>query len=179
MNPIYEPREDSELIGKCISEYAKGKKVLDMGTGSGYLADIAARYAIEVIAADINPKAIEYARLHHPLPNVTYILSDLFKNIQGKFDLILFNSPYLPSEEGIVDLALDGGPEGWEVIAEFLRQAREHLARDGIILLLFSSLTKQEKVDQLIDDNNMKAKCVAKSRLFFEDLFVYEIKQKN
>ena len=144
-----------------------------MGTGSGYLASIAARYGGEVIGADVNPKAVAYAREHHPLPNVRFVLSDLFSEISGEFDLILFNSPYLPSEEGVSDL--DGGPEGNEVIIRFLKEAKKHLAKEGVILLLFSSLSKRDVVDASLKKEGYTFSCIATSHAFFETLFVYEI----
>lgn len=177
MQPVYEPREDSELLASCLRNYeGKLHRVLDMGTGSGFLAGIIAERADEVVAADLNPAAVAYASSHHPLPNVRYVHTDLFAQIEGSFDLIIFNSPYLPSEEGLVDMALDGGVEGWEVNARFLKQAHGHLRTNGVILLLFSSLTNKEKMDDIIHEEGYSAKCIASAKLFFEELYVYEIR---
>ncbi len=74
---IYDPREDSFLLQKQIKNYAKGL-VLDMGTGSGILAEEAAKYAEKVIAADVNPEVIEYCKKNILILNLlkaTYVLT--------------------------------------------------------------------------------------------------------
>ena len=67
--------------------------------------------------------------------------SNLFKNLDEKFDTIIFNPPYLPSDPKLKDLTLDGGKKGYELIQKFLKQAKKHLEKKGIILLLFSPFT--------------------------------------
>ncbi|MFW6383394.1 MAG: HemK2/MTQ2 family protein methyltransferase [Nanoarchaeota archaeon] len=93
---VYEPAEDSVLLKRNIGNYAKGK-VLDMGTGSGILAEEAKKYASSVTGADIGKEAVEYCK--NRIRAVNFIQSDLFSNINEKFDTILFNPPYLPSKE--------------------------------------------------------------------------------
>lgn len=70
--------------------------------------------------------------------------------IKGKFDLIVFNPPYLPSEEekidGYIDVAWDGGPSGRAIINRFLDQVNDYLTEEERILLLVSSLTGIEQV---------------------------------
>jgi len=92
---IYKPAEDSYLLKGQLKNYIKpGMKILDMGTGSGIQAIEAKKLGAEVLAADINPESIE------PLKklNINAIQSDLFSNIKEKFDLIIFNPPYLPED---------------------------------------------------------------------------------
>ena len=103
MPEVYEPREDSFLILHQIRRFAKGN-VLDMGTGSGILAIEAAKYADRVIAADINKDALEFAKEQaraNGVINTKFVLSDLFSYFEQhpvKFDLIIFNPPYLPED---------------------------------------------------------------------------------
>lgn len=165
---VYEPREDSFLIKKHIKDYAKGS-VLDMGTGSGILAEEASKYAEKVLAVDINKEAI---RKHH---KIEFKESDLFSNVKESFDLIIFNPPYLPTEKKAPDIALDGGKRGYELIEKFLGQAKKHLKKDGIILLLFSSFTKKEKINKTLKREGYNYREIAKQHIHFEDLFVYEI----
>jgi len=96
-----------------------------------------------------------------------------------KFDTIIFNPPYLPQDVGITDRRLYGGKKGYELIEKAFKNIREYLADDGIILLLFSSLTKKVKVEQIIHQEAMDFEEVAKVHVSFEDLFVYKIKRNQ
>ena len=171
---LYEPREDSFLLQKQISEYAKGA-VLDICTGTGILAEEAAKTAEQVIAADINPEAIDYCKKHIKQKNIKFVASNLFENIKHKFDLIIINPPYLPNDPRIKDAALDGGKHGYEFIRRFLKRARQYLKADGKILLLFSSLTDKDKVGEIIKENRLRYKQISSLKLDFEELFVYII----
>ena len=88
---LYEPREDSELLVKYVKKHARGV-VLDMGTGSGIQAIGAIEKGAEVLAVDVNKEAVE----HCEKKGINALQSDLFENVKGKFDLIIFNPPYLP-----------------------------------------------------------------------------------
>lgn len=94
---------------------------------------------------------------------------------QIKFDLIVFNPPYLPQELKERDKALEGGKKGYEVIQKFLEDVSKYLKSDGKILLLFSSFSNKGKIIDLIKKNNLKYVELAKEHIFFEDLYVYYI----
>ena len=177
---IYEPREDSLLLKKHISRYARGN-VLDMGTGSGLLAEEAARSnkVKKVVAVDIQKKIIAHCKNNIKNKKIVFRQSDLFKNINESFDLIIFNPPYLPRDTSYPDVALDGGKIGYEIIARFLKQAKKHLTDKGKILLVFSSFTNQEKVDEHLKKNGFVAKCITNKDIFFEDIFLYIISKKH
>lgn len=163
---VYEPAEDSELIKKHIKEFAKGT-VLDMGSGSGILAKEALKYTKAVYASDINPDATR-------VKGVKFIESDLFSNIPHiKFNLIMFNAPYLPDDEGIEDVALYGGKEGYEIICKFFSQTKEFLKPKGNILLVFSSHSKKNKIDEFLTKNGWKFKEIDKVHISFEDIILY------
>ncbi|MBI5390433.1 methyltransferase [Candidatus Woesearchaeota archaeon] len=168
---LYEPAEDSFLLRDHLKPYAKGR-VLDMGTGSGILAQEAAQYADNVIAADINPEARGVAT-----QNITFIETNLFQNIKGTFDLIIFNPPYLPNVKSHCDPALDGGKQGYEVIARFLQDAGKFLKHRGHILLLFSSYSKPRKVKLLMQEH-YTFQLIATQKLFFEELYVYVLQKR-
>lgn len=87
-NQLYDPREDSYLLAEAVKHYAKGKTI-DIGTGSGIQAFTAAnnKEVTSVLAVDINPDALEYAKKHNPHPILTYAQSDLFSNVEGTFDM--------------------------------------------------------------------------------------------
>lgn len=177
---IYEPREDSELLAKYVKKYAFGN-VLDMGTGSGIQALTAAKKnAVKsVLAADVQREVIDENKKNIDKKKIKFVVSDLFSNIDKKFDTVIFNPPYLPEDVQLKDLTLDGGKKGYEVIERFLNDINEHLKKDGIILVIFSSLTKKDKIDEFIARNLMEYKELIKKHVFFEDLLVYLIKKSG
>ncbi|MBU1201880.1 MAG: methyltransferase [Nanoarchaeota archaeon] len=169
---VYEPAEDSFLLLKQIKNYAKGL-VLDVGTGSGILAEEAAKYADIVVAVDVNPEAVAYCTKKYK--HIEFRQSDLFSNVPEKFNLIIFNPPYLPTEKKAPDIVLDGGPKGYEIIERFLKFAKNHLKKGGVILLLFSSFSKKEKINKILSSEGYIYKEIAKQHIHFEDLYVYRV----
>jgi len=168
---IYTPREDSHLLEKHVKIHARGR-FLDMGTGSGILAGAALARTDEVIAVDINPEAAK-----HVHSDVKYIESDLFDKVSGQFDVIAFNPPYLPDDPDVKDMALDGGKHGYELINRFLDNVEPYLKDDGSILLLFSSLSKKNKIEECIHNNCLIFKQIDELKLDFERLYVYHIEK--
>ncbi|MDI6738732.1 MAG: methyltransferase, partial [Nanoarchaeota archaeon] len=99
-----------------------------------------------------------------------------FANVEGKFDLIIFNPPYLPferNEDRETALQVAGGKKGHEIIEGFLKQAKSHLEKNGKILLLFSSLSGD--IEKIMAKEGYKFKKIDEKPLFFEKLFVYEL----
>ena len=136
---IYEPREDSFLLQQYVKKYVRGK-VLDMGTGSGIQALTAKEQTSDVLAVDINPEAVAYVKRQ----SINTIISDLFANVKGTFDVIIFNPPYLPEteeEDSESRQITTGGTYGHEVLERFLKEAKNFLAKEGQILIVVSSLT--------------------------------------
>ena len=91
-----------------------------------------------------------------------------------QFDVIVFNPPYLPEdsrEPTDSQLATTGGFQGSEIINEFLKEAENYLEKNGKIFLLTSSLTKK------INYQNYHKKLFGKEKLFFEQLFVWELRK--
>lgn len=173
-NEVYEPREDSLLLEKHVKKLARGN-VLDTGTGSGIQAKAAAAKADSVTAVDISQKAIDFCRKNIKSDKIKFIKSDLFSSLDNlKFDTIIFNPQYLP-EEKCEDVALDGGKMGYEIIERFLGKAKEFLVDDGIILIVFSSLTGKEKVDEMIIKNGFEPEELERIHISFEDIYCYKI----
>lgn len=180
---LYEPREDSELLEKYVKKYAFGS-VLDMGTGTGVQAvDAARKKAVtQVVALDIDPRAVAYCLEHIKNKKITFAVSDLFqyfKNKRVQFDTITFNPPYLPEEPGeeeAIARAVAGGKHGYELLGRFLHDARAFLKPKGTILIVFSSLTDKNKVDSLIAENCFEFTCLEEMPLFFEKLYCYLIR---
>jgi len=159
----------------------KSIKILDMGSGSGIQAKTCRELGFNnVLAADINPEAIKELKKQ----KINVIHSDLFSKIDNKekFNLIIFNPPYLPEDnDEPVDskTATTAGKHGYELIIKFLKQAKTHLEKDGVILLLFSSLSKPNIIKEQAKQMNYKMKLLKRQKLFFEELFVYELYQSS
>lgn len=175
----YEPREDSYLLQEQVSIHAKGK-VLEIGTGSGIQALSAAENhdVDSVLAVDIDPEVIAYCKQHAEHAKILYAESNLFSSVKGKFDTIIFNPPYLPydpDEPSDSALATSGGKKGYELTEQFLNEANNYLTDDGIILLLFSTLTKKERVHEFLHNNLFDFEQVASQKVSFEELLVYKI----
>ena len=126
------------------------KHVLDMCTGNGSLAILAALAypEVKVLGSDISAEALEVATInmdrHGLQERMTLVVSDGFENIQQKFDLILCNPPYVNSQsmaalpkEYVSEpaLALDGGPDGMRFITRLLHEAPNYMQEDAVLVL--------------------------------------------
>jgi len=173
---IYPPAEDSYLLSKVLKKYVNkiSMRALDMGSGSGILTETLIKLKINpknVTLADINPNAIK--QLKKSFPKSKTINSNLFEKVKGKFDLIVFNPPYLPDDKYDKQKDTSGGKKGDETILKFLKQLKNHLNKKGICLLLTSSLTPMNKIKE--EFKSYKVKIISHRKIFYEELFVYEI----
>ena len=178
---VYEPAEDTLLIAKNLK--AEGL-VLDMGTGCGILSILAAHEAERVVAVDINPYAARCAKLNIEINGVSekvdIIVGDLFAPLIEKsiFDMILFNAPYLPTEEvepkSPIEYAWAGGRSGRKIIDSFIKQAPKHLKIGGKILVVQSTLSDVEKTIREFNKQGLKARIIDKQNLFFETIVLIE-----
>lgn len=174
---IYEPQEDSFLLLKEIPKYVRGR-VLEIGTGSGILAEEAAKFSDEVVAVDVSEDAVKYCKGKIKIKEIKFLQSDMFGNVSGKFDTIIFNPPYLPAQDGEgkkLAQKISGGKKGSEIIERFFKDAAKYLNKDGKILIVFSSLTPE--VDKIIEENGFRSKKIVEQSLFFEKLFVFLVKK--
>lgn len=160
---IYEPQEDSFLLRKYVLFYAHGH-VLDMCAGSGIQALAALEKTPDVLAVDIDEDAVNFVKGK----GINSKVSDLFSKVDGKFDLIIFNPPYLPPDKHDKDITTSGGIK---FIQRFLSDAKKFLNEDGKILIVFSSLTGD--VDSLLKKYGYRFECLEVQSYFFEKLFVY------
>lgn len=186
---IYQPKKDSYILAQEIIKFLKTKskkqiqemQVLDMGSGSGVQAQTCIEMQIlkqNILCIDINPIAIK----HLKTKNFRTKKSDLFENIipnntKNKFNLILFNPPYLPTSKYDDNYDTIAGKKGNETIIRFLKQAKNYLNKNATILLLFSSLSKPNTILKNAKQLNYKSKLLIKKPVgFFEQLYVYEFK---
>ncbi|MDP3026423.1 MAG: methyltransferase [Nanoarchaeota archaeon] len=173
---IYQPAEDSYLLSEVLTDYLSGKskhiKILDMGSGSGIQAQTCKQLGFNnILTADINKEAIKNLKKQ----GFKSIHSDLFSNInkKEKFDLIIFNPPYLPEHKYDKEKDTTGGKKGFETILAFLQQAKPFLNKEGAILLLFSSFSQPKIIIEKAESLGYKTKELSSKKLFFEELFVF------
>ena len=169
---IYTPRDDSFLIIDVLSNLPlHDKKVLDIGTGSGILGLFCAQKGARVTVTDIDDRILEnvLAAASKLGLEIKTAKSDMFSNIVGQFDIVLFNPPYLPSE-GVKDSTIDGGVDGRILIDRFFEGLATHLKQDGFALLLVSSLNDPRLIIQKHPEYSISV--AARRALFFEELQV-------
>ncbi len=167
--------DDSFFLSETLRDYLKDKdkklKIFDLGSGTGIQAETCLKLGFaNILTSDIGNEEIE--NLKRKKFNV--IRSDLFSNIEGKFDIIIFNPPYLPESKFDKETDTTGGKSGNETVIRFLQQAKTHLEKNGGLILLFSSFSKPPEILKTADNLNYKAKLLAKKRIFFEELFIYD-----
>ena len=175
---VYVPAEDSYLLAENL-EIEKGKSVLEIGTGSGIVAMYASKLTDKVTATDINFDAITLAESNfkvNGIENIELLFGNLFEPVKNrKFDVILFNTPYLPTEEGevlddTINYAFDGGLNGRKVIDLFLNEVKNHLNDGGIVQLIQSSLSDNDETLNKLDELGFIAEIAKKEHYFFEDI---------
>ncbi len=174
---VYEPAEDSFLLAEAALDQIKdSERILEVGCGSGIIsAVIKNNTSARITGIDINPYAAACTRDN----GVEAIRGNLLDCVRGKFDLIIFNPPYLPTDElqrtkDWINIALDGGNDGREIINRFLEDAVPHLLENGRILMLVSSFTGIEEVKSKMKELGYGVKEVSKERISFEQLLVIE-----
>ncbi|MDD3984801.1 MAG: class I SAM-dependent methyltransferase [Methanobacterium sp.] len=176
---VYEPAEDTFLLGDNLIVH-QSDSVLEIGTGTGIIAILASKNACKVTAVDINKYAVECAIINNKnnAANIDIRLGDLFEPVKNeKFDLILFNTPYLPtSKEEFVDdeleAAWNGGEDGRYVINRFIKGLPLHLNPYGRVQLVQSSLSNVEETVKMLNILGFEVSISAREKFFFEEIVV-------
>lgn len=148
------PQPDTEILVEkvleiCKKEHKEGPiKILDLCTGSGAIAISIKKYIdnVEAIATDISDNALKVAEKNAKINNVEikFIKSDMFENIDDKYDIIVSNPPYI--EKNILKtlpkdvqyepaLALDGGIDGLDFYRKIAKNAHKHIKMNGYLVL--------------------------------------------
>ncbi len=186
---VYAPAEDTylalEVLQTAISS-VRYADVLDMGTGTGILglhASLSSNVR-KVLFADINPAAVELASENAKAnsamlkADMSFIVSDLFKSVNGKFDIIIFNAPYLPhsaSDGDMLSRAWDGGDKGIELTLRFLKEAKYCLKDRGKIIMVESSHGDLARLHAAIEHEGYHVSNETARRYFFEEIIAIEI----
>jgi release factor glutamine methyltransferase len=182
---VYEPAEDSFLFAENL-KVQEAETVLDLGTGCGILGILAAEKARAVVAVDVNPYAVRCARENAKLNDlhnkIYYVQGDLFTPLgEGfKFDVVLFNAPYLPVDETETDSWLDrawaGGATGRHVIDRFVVEVSTYLQQKGRVLLMQSTLADVDETLRRFAAFGFSARIIASCAFpFFEKIQLLEV----
>ncbi len=174
---VLSPRmETEELIYKVI-EYIKSInknniKILDLCTGSGIIGITLRKElefkSLEVVASDISEEALKVAKENAIMneAEVKFIQSDIFENINEKFDIIVSNPPYIAYNDKITmednvlnydpHLALFAEEDGMYFYREIVENAKEYLEEDGLVFFEIG-YDQREKILKLANENGFKA----------------------
>ena len=205
---VYRPADDTYLVVDYFKhhidfDFFDGipieniKKILDMGTGTGYIAlsfqiikTIIPKFKPKIYASDILEEAINLSKHNERLNSfeneIEFIKSDLFKlfpkHLKHSFDVIIFNPPYLPSFEANIeknnklkiDHSWNGGNEGFAVFLRFLDVVKEYLnlETESRIYYVCSSRTDLNRLYSLIKKMGFKNRILEKHHIFLEDIFI-------
>lgn len=146
------PRQDTEiLVEEVMRHLHDGMRILDLCTGSGCILISLLRYSNDCqgVGADISPEALavadKNARRLIGAENIRFLRSDLFREVEGKFEIIVSNPPYIGS--GVIPTlmpevreheplaALDGGADGLDFYRRIVGEAGEYLAGGGMLFV--------------------------------------------
>ncbi|KAI4448544.1 Release factor glutamine methyltransferase [Eubacterium plexicaudatum ASF492] len=144
------PRQDTEtLVEEALKICQPGMRLLDLGTGSGcvIISLMKNAHGMTAIGSDISKQALlvakENGKLHEV--DIDWVRSNLFENINGRFDLIVSNPPYI-AQADLLELmpevrdfepvgALDGGADGLDFYRQIVVRSKDHLNQDGYLYL--------------------------------------------
>jgi release factor glutamine methyltransferase len=184
---VYEPSEDTFLMLDTVNVKQKDK-VLEIGTGCGVIALFCAQKGADVICSDINPHAVELTKKNYDVNREMIKGSfkvrkgDLFTVVEKdeKFDVIIFNPPYLPTTQdelvggsGWFDVATNGGVDGLSITKRFIDNVKKFLCEKGRAYIVFTSLSDRDKLKKLFDINHLKGNAVVSKSFDDEIIEIY------
>jgi release factor glutamine methyltransferase len=190
---MYVPAEDTLFLAKCAKRY-KGKWALEVGIGSGLVAQSLLENFANVVGTDIDLASLDYCKGKGVMLVCCDAASALCSggnsssssnnggnnnnnnnnNNKKRFDLIISNPPYLPGDPK-ADLTVYGGPSGIETTLHFVESVLPLLAEDGRILVIVSSLSDASGLDKFVQTKKLKKNVVAEKTLFYERLYAVEL----
>jgi len=160
------PAEDTYFVADYIED-EHGDSALDIGSGSGFLTQLLCKNFKLVVGTDINFKALH---------NQTYKTENLVcchggDSLNVSFDLVVCNLPYLATD-GIIDVATDGGFEGFEMPKTIFDSVIPLIKQNGKFIFVTSSLSNYQRLIDYAQELGLDAKILAKKKLFFEELIL-------
>ena len=176
------PQPDTEILVEealhMINRKNENIRILDLCTGSGAIAVSIENYAldrniIKIYASDISAEALEIARknaiLNNEETNIRFIKSNMFENINDKFDIIVSNPPYIETQtianlskevQNEPRIALDGGADGLAFYRIIAKEAKKYLNRNGWILFEIGYNQKEAVSNLLQEEKHENITCI-------------------
>jgi release factor glutamine methyltransferase len=167
-NDEYPPSEDTFFIVDNI-EHEKGNLALDIGSGSGYITKLLSENFSFVVGTDINFDVL--TKQTYKTENI--VCCNGSDALKIKFDFIVCNLPYLATDK-IIDIATDGGVEGFEIPKKIFDSVISNMAENGKFIFVTSSLSNYQKLIDYAQKLGLKTRIMAKKKLFFEELILVE-----
>ena len=156
--PLPENAEGDPYHQAVAREAKPNQLVLDMGTGSGVSALLAARAGSDVVAVDINPEAVECAHANAEAnglsDRISFIEGDLFDGVEGDFDLIVFDPPFRWFEPRDL-LERSHADASYVTLTSFMREAPLRLREGGRIIMNFGSSGDIAYLRELIERSGL------------------------
>lgn len=150
-------------------------RVLDMGTGCGIVAILAAQRSAKVVAVDVNPKAVLAARANAVrngvAERISFKQSDVFDQVEGAFDLIVFDPPFRWFKPRDL-LEMSHADENYGALTRFMQQARDYLTPNGRLLMNFGTSGDVDYLYFLIEQNGFKKDILTSHEVATKDLTV-------
>ncbi len=169
-NGVYHPNYDSVFLAENIRSY-KEDTVLDLGTGCGFFGIILSRKVKKILSVDKYKKALVCAQynatLNKCVEKIEFRQSDLFSEINEKFDLIISDPPQVPSDtkitfgNDVIETAVDGGTDGRKILDVLIKQSKDHLNKNGRIQIYHTSLANIDKTLVGFRDNGLDPEITA------------------
>lgn len=172
---VFQPISDSRWLAECLrrESLGPGSAVLDLCTGSGYLALTAALHgASDVVAVDVSPRAVLAVRVNARLNGVRVraLRGDLFEPLnRERFDVIVSNPPYVPSQAPRLPgsgpaRAWEAGPDGRAYLDRICAQAADHLNPGGVLLLVQNAVAGELDTVGTLRSHGLQTGVVARHR---------------
>lgn len=156
--PLTDSAEGDPYHQAVAREARPEQRVLDMGTGSGVSALLAARAGSDVVAVDINPEAVECARANAEANGVSdrirFVEGDLFEGVEGRFDLIIFDPPFRWFEPRDL-LERSHADADYRTLTSFMQKAPHRLRENGRIIMNFGSSGDIAYLRELIERSGL------------------------
>jgi len=162
---------DSIIFARFLKKYLKNKffnRAIEIGSGTGILTIICSKFAKSFEAIDYNKRAVQYTKLNvdiNTVSNIKTSYSNMFENVEGKFDFMLAAPWFVDLKEG-----------GLEEVPDILKGLKNYLTNDGLCLMTLNSYVKNGK-----DPNIEYFKNFIKSTGYDIDLYTmgYNIERKR